>query len=236
MKKTIKREGYLVVKGVLDETGIKRAMDLFTKHDNTEIVGGFDFESTHSPFSNYLRSHPKIVKQFADFWGTDDLLPSLDSPIVWHDGAPVIEGLHVDQNPYWKRGFKCLQGMVHLSTTDVGGLQIVPRTNTAGVQNKLVRLYPYIKKTKDDWLELADNPSRRAEVKIPCVAGDMVFWDSRSVHGAYIGDAGDERPRISFPICMMPRAMVSEEVLKKRKEAIRKGITLTHWVNKAELH
>ena len=87
MKKTIKSEGYLVVKGVLDEGDIKQAMDLFTKHDNTEIVGGFDFESTHSSFSNYLRSHPKIVEQFANFWGTDDLLPSLDSPIVWHDGA-----------------------------------------------------------------------------------------------------------------------------------------------------
>ena len=38
------------MKGVLDKTGIKRAMDLFTKPKNAEIVGGFDFESTYSAF------------------------------------------------------------------------------------------------------------------------------------------------------------------------------------------
>ena len=238
LREKIDNNGYVVVKNVLDKNDLEHAMELFKDTVSLEEVGGFDFAQTHSSFSNYLRNHNKIKSKFIEIWDTNDLLPSLDCPIVWFSSSiPIIENLHVDQNPYWKRGFHCIQGMIHLSTTKIGGLQIIPKTNTLQFQNKLIKLYPQIINTKEDWLELnVDIPTKLSPVRIPSIAGDMIFWDSRTVHGAYIHNVNDKRPRISFPICMMPLIDISEEVIKKREQAIQENKTLTHWVNKATIH
>ena len=45
--------------------------------------------------------------------------------------------MHIDQNPSFKKGFHCVQGMVPLidvSKDGVGGLQVVPETNNDKVQ------------------------------------------------------------------------------------------------------
>jgi hypothetical protein len=82
-----------------------------------------------------IRALPKVKEAFAQIWRTDELLVSMDSPIVWKpwwidsDWQPRTEGLHVDQNPFRKPDSVCVQGMVPLFdvTTEIGGLQVVPR-------------------------------------------------------------------------------------------------------------
>ena len=40
--------------------------------------------------------------------------------------------MHIDQNPHFKKGFKCVQGMIPLKRVrknEVGGLMVVPHTN-----------------------------------------------------------------------------------------------------------
>lgn len=50
------------------------------------------------------------------------------------DWTPRVENLHVDQNPYFKKGLKCVQGMIPLKRVrenEVGGLMVVPKTNNS---------------------------------------------------------------------------------------------------------
>jgi hypothetical protein len=49
--------------------------------------------------------------------------------------------MHVDQNPFFKKGFHCVQGMVPLidvTNQGAGGLQVVPETNNDSVQQYLI--------------------------------------------------------------------------------------------------
>ena len=68
----------------------------------------------------------------------------MDSPLIWRrwkdatddkllkEWTPVTEGLHIDQNPVLKKGMQSVQGMMPLYpvNTKIGGLEVVPHTNT----------------------------------------------------------------------------------------------------------
>ena len=68
-------------------------------------------------------------------------------------------------------------------------------------------------------------------------AGDLILWDSRTVHGGKVGagPAGSggaetaELARLSVTVCMTPRAWASDQVLEIRRNAFASGQVLTHW-------
>ena len=236
IREKILTNGYTIIHNVLDKDEIKHALSLLPINQYSDDIGGFNFSLTHSTFSNYLRNHPNIKKVFADIWNTTDLISSLDCPIIWKT-IPLIENIHVDQNPHYKKGFYCVQGMIHLTDTTLGGLQIVPNTNTDDVQKHLCKTYPHIKQTKEDWLELySDDPFYSNAIQIPCKAGTMILWDSRTLHGAYINNSKDLVARISFPICMLPANKLSEKFLLNREKIIKENKTLNHWANEITNH
>ena len=68
--------------------------------------------------------------------------------------------LHIDQNPHYKSGLHCVQGMIPLvdvRANRIGGLQVVPQTNNAAAQAELIQRYPWVKINKSDWAELKHN-------------------------------------------------------------------------------
>jgi hypothetical protein len=143
-----------------------------------------------------VRSHPSVVRAFSHLWRTDDLLVSLDSPIAWRpwwlnsSWTPVVERLHVDQIPYHKRGFHCVQGMVPLLGQDAtsGGLQLAPRSHTDAVQQHLRQAYPHLDLDPDDWCELAPGDPFLGTGYLPVAGrGDLNLWDSRLIHGGLVG-------------------------------------------------
>ena len=168
----------------------------------------------HSAAAWYVRAHPNVVRAFEAIWGTADLLASLDAPIVWRpwwlqprDSAssdqtpmemwqPVVERLHCDQNPVTKPGFHCVQGMVPLQPVDCirGGLQVVPRTCNDETQNYLRDHYPQLHTNGgDDWCELrADDPHIGRGILVEAQPGDLILWDSRTLHGGWVGRGPDE--------------------------------------------
>lgn len=98
----------------------------------------------HSKASWFLRTRPKIKQAFSKIWNTDKLISSFDTFIAWRpwwvdkSWTPFVEGLHCDQDPHSKRGFHCVQGMVPLYDVDqIGGLMVVPKSNTDEVQENL---------------------------------------------------------------------------------------------------
>lgn len=96
----------------------------------------------------------------------------------------------MDQNPHYKRGFHCVQGMIPLievSADNVGGLQVVPQTNNDATQDEIIKRYPWVKNGKSDWVELKFNdPFRGKAMLVECKAGDLIFFDSRTIHGGKI--------------------------------------------------
>jgi ectoine hydroxylase-related dioxygenase (phytanoyl-CoA dioxygenase family) len=127
-------------------------------------------------------------------YDSKELITSFDTFIAWrpwwHDPTwkPYVENLHTDQNPARKKGFHCVQGMIPLYKVDeVGGLAVVPDTNNDRTQDELADRYPYTEGTNSDWLELRMNdPFIGKGVLVKCQAGDLILWDSRSIHGGLI--------------------------------------------------
>ena len=79
-------------------------------------------------------------------------------------------------------------------------------------------------------------------------AGDMLLWDSRTVHCSYPSDAKITKTsqethsiisdktaygliRAATLVSMMPRSKATDEVIKERIRAVNAGRTLTHWAN-----
>jgi len=87
-----------------------------------------------------------------------------------------------------KKGFHCVQGMVPLYRVDeVGGLMVVPNTNNDRTQQELVQRYPSTQSNSSDWLELRNtDPFIGEGVLVKCEAGDLILWDSRTIHGGLI--------------------------------------------------
>eukprot|EP00091_Calanus_sinicus_P025395 TRINITY_DN9679_c0_g1_i2.p1 TRINITY_DN9679_c0_g1~~TRINITY_DN9679_c0_g1_i2.p1 ORF type:complete len:113 (-),score=30.45 TRINITY_DN9679_c0_g1_i2:88-426(-) len=81
----------------------------------------------------FVRGVDAVKQAFADIWGTDDLISSMDSVILWRpwwrsgcEGwKPQSFGVHLDQNILDRPGFLCIQGMIPLYpvTHKVGGLK-----------------------------------------------------------------------------------------------------------------
>ena len=78
------------------------------------------YGGSHSKASWFIRCNTKVRGCFSKIWNTQDLITSFDTFIGWKPWwvnprwKPVVENLHVDQNPFFKKGLKCVQGMVPL--------------------------------------------------------------------------------------------------------------------------
>ena len=94
-------------------------------------------------------------------------------------------------------------------------------------------------KYNSDWVVLKDNdPMQGKGQLVEAKAGDMILWDSRTVHGGTVyenGLSGEEADkyeglaRLSFTVCMTQRNRASKEVLEARRQAFEKGYPTSHW-------
>mmetsp|Transcript_32466 Transcript_32466/g.62523 ORF Transcript_32466/g.62523 Transcript_32466/m.62523 type:complete len:577 (+) Transcript_32466:134-1864(+) len=77
----------------------------------------------------------------------------------------------------------------------------------------------------------------RDGVMLECDAGDLVLWDSRTVHcnapalssPTDKGVADDELLRAVLYVCMTPAERATEEVLRLRRRSFIAGVGTTHW-------
>eukprot|EP01065_Artemidia_motanka_P032134 TRINITY_DN39184_c0_g1_i1.p1 TRINITY_DN39184_c0_g1~~TRINITY_DN39184_c0_g1_i1.p1 ORF type:complete len:354 (+),score=84.01 TRINITY_DN39184_c0_g1_i1:65-1063(+) len=187
----------------------------------------------------YLRALPGIRGGFASIWGTDELITSFDGANIflpWGKNKRLrTQGSwwHVDQGAK-KRGFQCVQGLVTLLDADgsTGGLCVIP-----GSHHHHEEILTRSGRPRNDFVPLRQGdpvlamPARLVRAK----AGDLVLWDSRTVHCNYPGDGPDRDPddlvRAVGYICMMPRFRASRDVLEQRREMVRQRITTSHWPN-----
>ena len=117
----------------------------------------------------------------------------------------------------------------------------MPRTNTDESQAALVERYG----VTGDWLELDDNDVLIGTGKLLIAdPGDLILWDSRTIHGGYIGKGPlpdeDRLLRLSMTVTMCPFEKWDKtrvpNLLEKRMWAVAKGATTTHWPYEFETH
>lgn len=193
----------------------------------------------HEKFMWDARLEPAVVDAFATLWGTSDLIVSFDAPNITLPNRPdkpkVGAWPHVDQSPF-RRGRVCVQGVINLSHSgpEDGGLMVYPGSHN------LTEEFFDTQTSKSDWTrndiylfskdELAWFESKGAKPhKICAEPGDLLVWDSRTVH--YGAEPGPESNTIRTVIyaSYAPAAWASEETLREKAKIWRHWGGTTHW-------
>ncbi len=190
-----------------------------------------------------------MKKVFARIWNTQQLLVSFDGCGIFRDWRynpswKTSGGWnHVDQNPKVKPDRCCIQGFISLTDQNqtTGGLIVYPNTHS-----RFIELSDIAKKRSGDFVKVPDTHPIMDQGKtlgklVHCRAGDLVLWDSRTVHCNSPATALEERDkdepidfiRIVAYVSMSPTTLVIGQTLdefrEKRKEMVENNITLTHW-------
>eukprot|EP01130_Rhizamoeba_saxonica_P007129 TRINITY_DN2867_c0_g1_i3.p1 TRINITY_DN2867_c0_g1~~TRINITY_DN2867_c0_g1_i3.p1 ORF type:complete len:317 (+),score=48.15 TRINITY_DN2867_c0_g1_i3:26-952(+) len=256
----LNEQGYVVLKQVASTLQVETAIDLYWHHyqqlldvDRNNIDTWQDWyldrrgiqtkgPTIQSEAAWFIRGLPNVKQAFATIWDTEELIVSMDSLIIWKPWwlddrwLPVTEGLHIDQNPFSKPEKLCVQGMMPLYevTPEIGGLEVVPGSNNRVPEFR--HRYPKFKGS-GDFCVLANNDPMQGNGKLVLAEpGDLILWDSRTVHGGLVGngEVSDTEPRLarlSQTVCMVPRSRASNKVLSQRKKGFEKGWGFTHWPN-----
>jgi ectoine hydroxylase-related dioxygenase (phytanoyl-CoA dioxygenase family) len=96
----------------------------------------------------------------------------------------------MDQNVFDKPDLCCVQGMVLLYnvTEGTGGLSVVPRSH---LDRTIQSRHPHWRLGGDFCVLSTEDPSQKKKKLLIANAGDVILWDSRTVHGGLVGTGGD---------------------------------------------
>jgi len=209
-----------------------------------------------SPFLWYVRGVENVSKVYKKVWKTDKVATSFDGfgvhrPFEYNEKWKTKTGwYHVDQNGTTKPDKICIQGLINFydSGPDDGGLIVVPDS---------IHIFKDIFKTrtaKSDFMAVSKNDetgiwkneckaNNLKPVKVCAKAGDFILWDSRTIHCNCPAKTSRIIPsdgsllaprRLVAYVCMIPTERLSSEVIAKRVEAYKQGITTTHWPEECE--
>ncbi|MFK7918481.1 MAG: phytanoyl-CoA dioxygenase family protein [Ilumatobacter sp.] len=205
----------------------------------------------HSAAQWFTRSVPAVKEAFGAVWNDHDLLCSFDGMALWRptDVDPDWETtrggswLHVDQHPIARPGFHCVQGAVSLmaSSPSAGGNILIPGSHKwfpdipVRYADRLGRIPEWL----DHFRFPADDPrlAQTPPIMAHMEAGDMMLWDSRTVHcsspGIEPAPATDPSApaliRAASLVCMMPRSLADDEVIAQRRAAVATRTSTTNW-------
>jgi ectoine hydroxylase-related dioxygenase (phytanoyl-CoA dioxygenase family) len=187
------------------------------------------------------RTEPGIIDAFARLWGTDELLVSFDTINIsfpnrkdspWKGSPP-----HVDQSPF-RQGLHCVQGIINLSKAgpEDGGLVVYPGSH------KYLEEFFETQTDKSTWdrrdaygfqesqVEWFKNKGI-APVKVCAEVGDLIMWDSRTVHHPIQPSKLSNTIRTVIYASYTPARFAHPESLKVKAEIFEKFGGTTHWAH-----
>ncbi|EFA76484.1 hypothetical protein PPL_10250 [Heterostelium album PN500] len=133
-----------------------------------------------------------------------------------------------------KFGFRCVQGFLNLNhcQDNDGGLIVYEGSHL--VHDK------YFRETgidsKGDWWKFDDDPIKLSyfkdckKVKVNCNIGDIVLWDSRTIHYA-CAPTTPERCRMVVYVSYQPASLISDSDLKKKVKCFKEKRMTSHWAS-----
>lgn len=225
-----------------------------TKNMPFRMHGGLiqHYQIGHAQFVWDLRQEPAVVQAFSELWDDcppDDLLVSFDGGCFMLPTKNQQEAdkrwPHLDQGPR-KQGLQCYQGFVNLIECGPrdGGLVVYPGSHLQHAQFWERKLHDCAERgekspAKGDWYKFDLEKQELAryygialpddEHKVCCQAGDLVLWDSRTIHHAKRPDAEKSRMRACVYTCMTPRKKANEKALQKKVQLFKAHRMSNHW-------
>jgi len=184
----------------------------------------------HGSFAWTARLHPEVKKLFADLFEVESgsLIVGLDNPFWSAADACGRKGneewLHTDQNHQTGLTWRCFQGLLYVwpSTSEAASTTVVWPGSHRDVYDRMMSDGHAKQKGKSVFgqsvklnrleherglLPEAIAGSRR----VPCPAGSMLFWDSRTVHQGWGGGR-----RLAQPVCWEPRERRDRAALRRK--------------------
>merc|ERR1711871_26957 len=148
-----------------------------------------------------IRQNPKVVDIFSKIWSTkpEDLLTSFDGASFHFPPEETNRGwyrqtwYHTDQS-YFRPDFECIQSWVTAYNVGEGDATLAFMEGSNKYHKEFNKYFSEIniefanKGNKSDWYKHSRVEQKFYEDKgceekrIRCKAGDMVFWDSGTIH------------------------------------------------------
>jgi hypothetical protein len=274
----IEENGYVIIQGVLNEEEIAEGKKLFwnyidgreTELDRRDLstwkiwpgdsqTGIISGEINHSDFLWHVRLNPQVKKAFELLWDTNDLLTSFDGGNAfrpWNSGYPKYKTRggwwHVDQNclrGLERQGRVSIQGLVTFYDADetTGGFTVIPGSHQYHeiICQQAPRKIDFIPILGEFPEELKVLPHSLPRAK----AGDLILWDSRTVHcnvpafapvevvpSPVESDIKESEPiellRLVAYVCMQPRSMATQAAIASKRLGMLYKIPTSHWATK----
>lgn len=246
----LEKEGYVVIKNILNEEEYNEAMNLFKK-DWNQVSPNFDFEDKktwninntpmmfgkgmavfngfgQSDFMWYLRTNKIIQSIFGIIHNTDDLVVSLDGFSVFVSNTQKSKSwLHIDQNP--KNPIYCIQGSYNFFPVeeDGAGFVVVPKSHKQYI--------PDINHNKN-WIMCEEEEFIKNSKKLLIPKNCFTLWNSKCIHANEgMKKKGNHFNRLTTYISYLPKNIRSQDILDKKIEAYLNNETTSHWSNKCEI-
>lgn len=191
-----------------------------------------------------IRADEGVAEVFAELWGctVHELIVSQDAlsihlpPEVTGKGWKCFDKFHTDQS-FLTSEMTTFQGLVNLYDTNVGDATTMFLKGSHKLHSEFFHAHKdkftfpeshFTLIDKDDVQWFLDRGCSKE--MLLCKRGDLVLWDSRTMHCGAEPLRGRDRPntRATIYTCMTPRAMASAEVLQQRFEVFRNGDVCTH--------
>lgn len=194
----------------------------------------------HEKFMWDARMEPGVVDAFAKIWETDELLVSYDSLNVSFPNRrdkPVRPPWpHVDQSPR-KRGMHCVQGIINLSPAgpEDGSLMCLPRSSALNDEFFDTQTDPAAWEEKDwrrfsteemDWWTKVKGLE---PIKVHAEPGDLIVWDSRTVHWGGEPTPRSDVIRTVIYATMTPARLATPEAIDEKRRVFAQYGATTHW-------
>lgn len=199
--------------------------------------------------------HAGVRKVFADIFetSTDDLVVGLDC-VFWSSAdAPAAESnpewLHCDQNHRTGLTWPCVQGVLYVwsSEDERASTTVIWPGSHQGVYQSIMQDPVAIKRgrhiggqsvklsqlTNGCLRQQLINEAMVASRRVPCPAGSLLLWDSRTIHQGWAGG-----PRLAQPVCWEPRQRREgdREALGRKIFMCAAGVPSSHSSAEARVH
>ncbi|GAM25630.1 hypothetical protein SAMD00019534_088050, partial [Acytostelium subglobosum LB1] len=178
-----------------------------------------------------IRSEQAIIDVFSQIYNTDELLVSFDGGNLSRPGKSLGKPwYHLDQGNT-KLGFRCVQGFLNLMDCQQndGGLIVYDKSH---IQHANFYKGEGVE-SQGDWYKFPEDPRELKyfkdckEIKVCCNVGDVVLWDSRTIHWAATPTGGN--CRMVVYTSYQPASLITKTDLAKKQKAFNQKRMTSHW-------
>ncbi|KAK8159714.1 hypothetical protein IWX90DRAFT_390525 [Phyllosticta citrichinensis] len=204
----------------------------------------FAYSSTHEKFVWEARTEQGVIDVFSKLWGTDELLVSFDGMNI---ALPRQKDLkwspwpHTDQSPE-RLGMQCVQGLLNYAPNGDKDGGLILMKGSSKLFNEFFQETrkqadhedkpPEEENFKDLFIFSEDDVQwfkdhGCEQVKINMEPGDLVLWDSRTMHHACLPE-GNQIRHVQY-ICMTPKKFAKPEDIEMKVQLFKDWQGTTHW-------